>query len=167
MPIADSFIQELNNEEKTTRRVLEHIPEDQLSWRPHPKSYSLGELGLHVAQIPGAISGLVTPDVLDSPPNFKQGEATSRQQMLDALTESTSAANAYLGSLSDSQMMATWTMNAGGKTILSAPRIGMIRSIMFNHVYHHRGQLLVYLRLLGQHVPSVYGPTADENPFTA
>lgn len=165
MSLADSFIQELNNEASTTRRVLEYIPEDQLAWRPHPKSYSLGELGLHVAQLPGAIAGLVTPDVLDSPPRFVQAQAASRQQILDAHTASIAAANTYLGSLSDAQMMTTWTMNAGGKTILSVPRIGMIRSIMFNHVYHHRGQLLVYLRLVGQHVPSVYGPTADENPF--
>lgn len=165
MPLADSFIQELNNEANTTRRVLERIPETQLAWRPHEKSYSLGELGLHVAQIPGAISHLVTPDVLDNPPALVQEQATSRQAMLDALTESVAVASAYLGSLSDSQMMATWTMNAGGKTLLAAPRIGMIRSIMFNHWYHHRGQLLVYLRLLGEPVPSVYGPTADENPF--
>jgi uncharacterized damage-inducible protein DinB len=167
MSLADSFIQELNSEANTTRRVLEHIPEDQLAWRPHAKSYSLGELGLHVAQIPGAIARLVTPDVLDNPPGFAQTQATSKQHMLDAHTESVAAANVYLEGLSDAQMTTTWTMNAGGKTILSAPRIGMIRSIMFNHLYHHRGQLLVYLRLLGHHVPSVYGPTADENPFAA
>lgn len=165
MRVADSFIQEMDNETPATRRVLERLPEDQYSWRPDPKSFSLGELGLHVAQIPGAIAGLVTPDVVDPPPQFKQGPATSKEMLLNALSTSVNDAKAYLGSLTDEQMMATWSMSAGGKTLMSMPRVAMIRAVMFNHWYHHRGQLLVYLRLLGHSVPSVYGPTADENPF--
>ena len=99
-------------------------------------------------------------------PQFVQPEAGSRREILDALTASVADAQAYLNGLSDEQMTATWKMTAGGRTLMAMPRIGMIRSIMLNHWYHHRGQLLVYLRLLDQPVPSVYGPTADENPFS-
>lgn len=165
MRIADSFIQEIDMETPATQRVLERLPEDQFTWRPHPTAWSLGELGLHVAQIPGAISKLVTPDALDNPPQFQQGAATSKAHLLDALTMSVNEAKTYLGSLTDEQIMATWSMSAGGKTIMSLPRVAMIRAVMLNHWYHHRGQLLVYLRMLGQSVPSVYGPTGDENPF--
>ena len=165
MRVADSFIQEIDMETPATRRVLDRLPEDQFSWRPHPTSWSLGELGLHVAQIPGMISQLVTPDVLDNPPQFQQRSASSKAELLDALTASVNDAKAYLDSLTDEQLMATWTMNAGGKPIMAMPRAAMVRAIMLNHWYHHRGQLQVYLRMLGIPVPSVYGPTGDENPF--
>ena len=165
MRVADSFIQEIDMETPATRRVLDRLPEDQFSWRPHPTSWSLGELGLHVAQIPGMISQLVTPDVLDNPPQFQQRAAESKAELLDALTTSVTEAKIYLDSLTDEQLMATWTMNADGKTLIAMPRVGMVRAIMLNHWYHHRGQLLVYLRMLGRPVPSVYGPTGDENPF--
>jgi uncharacterized damage-inducible protein DinB len=155
---------ELEMEAQTTRRVLERLPEDKLSWKPHQKSMSLGQLGLHVAQTPGNVASLITPDVMDGAPAFAQAEAKTRQEMLDALDGSVAHAKSYLGSLSDEQMMATWTLSAGGKTMMAVPRAGMVRSIMLNHWYHHRGQLLVYLRLLDQSVPSVYGPTADEPP---
>lgn len=164
MSIADGFVMELEQEAVATRRVLERIPEDQLSWKPHPRSMSLGQLALHVAQIPDMVSMLVSADVT-SPPSFVQQEATSRAELLDSLAASLDAGKARLLNWNDEQMMATWTFSAGGKTLMSAPRAGVVRTIMFNHLYHHRGQLQVYLRLLEQSVPSVYGPTADENPF--
>lgn len=164
MRMVDPVLMELEMEAQTTRRVLERLPEDKLSWKPHPKSMSLGQLGLHVAQTPGNVASLITPDVLDGAPSFTQPEGTSRKEILEALDASVGKASAYLQTLSDAQMMATWTMSAGGKTMMAVPRAGMVRSIMLNHWYHHRGQLLVYLRLLDQSVPSVYGPTADEPP---
>lgn len=164
MRIADPMIQELEQEAMTTRRVLERLPAGKLSWRPHKKSMSLGQLGLHVAQTPGSVAKLAAASI-DTPPAFQQAEATSREEILAALDASVAEAKAALHGWSDAQMMETWSMTAGGETLMAVPRVGLLRAVMLNHWYHHRGQLLVYLRLLGESVPSVYGPTADENPF--
>lgn len=164
MSIADGFVMELEQESAATRRVMERIPEDKLSWKPHPKSMSLGQLALHTARIPGNIANMLSADITEGPKGG-QAEATSRAEILDALTASLKEGTARLNGWDDSHMMATWTFSMAGKTIMSAPRVGMVRMIMFNHLYHHRGQLQVYLRLLDVPVPSVYGPTADENPF--
>lgn len=154
-------------EAPATRRVLERLPEEHYAFTPADKSWSLGHLAMHVAQLQGNIAGLVTPDVIDGPPQFKQGAAASRTELLQAFDDSLAKAKAYLAGLTDEQLNATWAMNVGGKQIMAMPRSVMVRMIMCNHLYHHRGQLLVYLRLLGVPVPSVYGPTADENPFAA
>jgi uncharacterized damage-inducible protein DinB len=157
---------ELDLEAATTRRVLERIPEGKLSWKPHPKSFSLGQLGLHTAAVPGALAGILTDDVYEVSP-FAQAEATSTAQMLATLDESVATARRLIEGLTPQRATAIWKLMGGGKEIIAAPRIGMVRALMFNHWYHHRGQLLVYLRLLDIPVPSVYGPTADENPFMA
>jgi uncharacterized damage-inducible protein DinB len=164
MKMADPFIDELKREAETTRRVLDRVPADKLSWKPHPKSYSLGQLALHVAQLPGAIANLITPLEREAI-KFSQAEAQSKSEILNALDQSVSTATSKLESWNDGGFMEEWKLKDGAKTILAVPRIGMVRSIMLNHWYHHRGQLLVYLRLLDVPVPSVYGPTADENPF--
>lgn len=164
MRIADPLIMELEQEAKTTRRVLERIPGNRLSWRPHKKSMSLGQLGLHVAQTPGFVAQLAKADVPALPP-FQQAEAASTQEMLAALDATVAEATAALNGWDDAKMLETWRLSNAGKTLMAMPRLGLIRAIMLNHWYHHRGQLLVYLRLLDVPVPSVYGPTADENPF--
>ena len=164
MRIADSLIMELEQKAKTTRLVLERLPANKFSWRPHAKSMSLGQLGLHVAQTPGAVAKLASASI-DTPPQFQQAEATSSQELLAAHDASVSDAKATLNGWDDAKMMETWSMSAGGTTIMAMPRVGLLRAIMLNHWYHHRGQLSVYLRLLDESVPSVYGPTADENPF--
>ncbi len=165
MSIADGFVMELEQEAATTRRVLERIPENKLSWKPHAKSMSIGQLALHVAQIPDVMSQLLLADVDGMPPGSGQAEAASRAELVTALNAGVNAGTERLKGWSDAQMMATWTFSIGGRTLMSAPRAGMVRALMFNHLYHHRGQLQVYLRLLDVPVPSVYGPTADENPF--
>jgi uncharacterized damage-inducible protein DinB len=154
----------LEQEAKTTRGVLERLPADKFSWRPHPKSMSLGQLGLHVAQTPGTVAKLAASDQTE-PPKFEQPEAESRAALLAAHDASVADAKAALAGWDDAAMMATWSMKVAGKPVMAMPRVGLIRAIMLNHWYHHRGQLQVYLRLLDQPVPSVYGPTADENPF--
>lgn len=164
MTIADSLILELNQEAATVRRVLERVPEGKLGWRPHPKSMSLGQLALHVAQTPGGVARIARADVT-TPPDFRQAEATSSQELLDTFDASIAEARAALSGWSDAQMMETWSMLRDGTPVMSMPRVGLVRAIMLNHWYHHRGQLTVYLRLLDVPVPSVYGPSADENPF--
>lgn len=164
MPIADTLLQELEQESAATRRVLERVPDAHLAWRPHPKSFSLGELAMHVAQIPGSVAMLSTKSPV-APPEFKQQSAKRSADLVPAMDESISMARSAIGGYSDAQMMDTWRLVAGDREILAMPRAVFLRSIMLNHWYHHRGQLLVYLRQLNVPVPSVYGPTADENPF--
>ncbi|HEY3934624.1 MAG TPA: DinB family protein [Gemmatimonadales bacterium] len=162
--MTDPLLMELDAETQTTRRVLERIPEDKLSWKPHPRSYSLGQLGLHTASVPGALAGVLTPDSME-PRAFSQAEAKNRAEMMSALDDSVATARTMITGLTPERANFIWKMSAGGKDIIAAPRIALVRALMFNHWYHHRGQLLVYLRLLEVPVPSVYGPTADENPF--
>ncbi len=164
MPMTGALIQELEQEAVSTRRVLERIPEGKLTWKPHPKSWSLGQLSLHIAQIPGSVAELAKQS-LSEPPVFQQAQATTKREVLEAHDRSIQAAKAALSAWSDQDLAKEWSMSAGGVTKMALPRGGLLRAIMFNHLYHHRGQLLVYLRLLGEPVPAVYGNSADENPF--
>jgi uncharacterized damage-inducible protein DinB len=165
MKMIDGMLAELEQEAETTRRVLERIPQAHLSWKPHPKSMSLGQLALHVATVPGMVAELAALDTIPEPPAFIQPEAATTSELLPSLTDSVARAKQLLGGFEDSKMRETWHLQSGGKDILTMPRAAVVRAIMLNHWYHHRGQLLVYLRLLDLPVPSVYGPTADENPF--
>src|SRR4051794_38962522 len=167
MRIIDGLLAELEQEAHTTRRVLERIPDAHLSWKPHPKSMSLGQLALHVATVPGNVAELAAMDTVPNPPSFVQPEAATASELVPALTESVARAKRALGGFDDAKLGATWRLQRDGKDIMAMPRAAFVRAIMLNHWYHHRGQLLVYLRLLNQSVPSVYGPTADENPFAA
>jgi uncharacterized damage-inducible protein DinB len=164
MPIAETFLRELEQEAQTTQRVLERVPDAHLDWRPHAKSYSLGQLALHVAQIPGAVATLAMQSPA-TPPAFVQERVARSADLIPALNESIATAKARLGSASDDTMMETWRLVAGDRELLAMPRHSLLRAIMLNHWYHHRGQLVVYLRQLEVPVPSVYGPSADENPF--
>lgn len=165
MSLAESILTEMEREAVTTRRVLERVPEDQLSYKPHPKSMSLGTLALHIANIPGAIAGLASGDDMTSPPNFSPPEATGTAQILEALDASLAQARELLTAMDDERATSFWTMSNQGQTIMTLPRIAVLRNILLNHWYHHRGQLTVYLRLLDVPLPSVYGPSADESPF--
>lgn len=167
MAIIDGLLAELDQEAPTTRRVLERIPEAHLAWRPHPKSMSLGQLALHVATVPGMVAQLASQLTIPNPPAFVQPEAATSAELVPALTASVAQARSVLGGLDDAAMTATWRLMNGGREIMAMPRVALLRAIMLNHWYHHRGQLLVYLRLLDVPVPSVYGPTADESPFAA
>jgi uncharacterized damage-inducible protein DinB len=164
MRVADSIVVELEQEGQTTKRVLEKIPDDKLGWRPHPKSFSLGQLAMHIAAVPGGIAAAIGPDTMEVP-NFTQPEAGSRQEILDTFSKSLATATSTLKGMDDARLGATWSLVRNGKPIMTMPRIAFVRSIMLNHVYHHRGQLSVYLRMLDVPLPSIYGPSADENPF--
>jgi uncharacterized damage-inducible protein DinB len=166
MATLDPILMEMDQEAKVTQRVLERVPGDKLAWKPHAKSFSLGQLAMHIAVVQGRLATIVLKDTHDigvgpTPPP----QPSSHKEILDAFLESTATAKESLKKLNDSQLMATWTLTKDGKVLISAPRIGFIRSILMNHIYHHRGQLSVYLRLLDVPVPSIYGPSADENPF--
>jgi len=164
MPIVDSLLAELDQEAGVTRKLLERVPADKLDWRPHPRSMSLGQLAMHIATIPGRITGMANVDVFEfagiNPPALG-----TTAEILSALEAGLAEARTILASMDDARLMAVWTARKDGKTMMALPRIAVLRAIMLNHWYHHRGQLTVYLRMLDVPVPSVYGPSADENPF--
>jgi len=167
MKMIDALLAELEQEAQTTRRQLERVPQEHLTWKPHPKSMSLGQLALHIATVPGNVAELAARDVVPEPPTFQQPEAATAAELVPALTESVARAKRALSGFDDTKMQDTWRLQNDGKDLLAMPRVAVVRAIMLNHWYHHRGQLQVYLRLLNVPVPSVYGPTADENPFVA
>ena len=164
MRLVDSLLMEMDQEAQTTKRVLERVPDDKLAWKPHPKSHSLGQLALHVASLPGNVAAVASQDTVEAP-NFLQAEPKSRQEVLETFSKSLASAKDTLSKMDDARLMSTWSLTRNGKVLMTVPRIGFLRSILMNHMYHHRGQLSVYLRLLDIPVPSIYGPSADENPF--
>ena len=167
MKISDMFLPEFDQEVANTRKTLERIPEDKLDWKPHTKSMSLGELALHTAQVPGLIASWALEDTSNLSGAPKQTQAESTDQVLKAHDASMTKAKDVLGKLGDAGLQRSWQAMVGGATLMSMPKVALFRSVVLNHWYHHRGQLSVYLRLLNVPVPSIYGPSADENPFAA
>jgi uncharacterized damage-inducible protein DinB len=161
-----AIVQELENEAKTTRRVLERVPSDKLAWKPHAKSMSLGELALHVAMSPGVICGWAAQDVTQFT-GEKMPAPKSTEEILAAHDRSVTTSKELLGQIGDAGLDQMWSAKAGDKTLMAMPKAALVRAIVMNHWIHHRGQLSVYLRLLDVPLPSIYGPSADENPFAA
>jgi uncharacterized damage-inducible protein DinB len=164
MSAIELLLQELEQEAQTTRRVLERVPNDRLAWKPHDKSMSLGQLALHIASVPGAIAEIsqISPFPV---PKFEQPSAQSAAELIPALDESLAKARTILRTLDDADLAKIWRVVDGDREVMAIPVGAVLRSIMLNHWYHHRGQLSVYLRQVGVPVPSIYGPSADENPF--
>jgi uncharacterized damage-inducible protein DinB len=163
--LVDAILMELDLEAETTRRLFGVIPEDKLSWRPHPKARSLGELAMHVATLQGNVAELSQPDTVEIPDFPPDPEAASRAEILAAFAESLKNAKDVVASTDDARALADFKVAKHGKTLMTVPRIGFWRSILLNHNYHHRGQLTAYLRELDVKLPSIYGPSADINPF--
>jgi uncharacterized damage-inducible protein DinB len=157
---------ELEREAAATRRILERVPADRLDWQPHPKSMTLGQLAFHLASIPGNISRMGKLDAFDAATaNFTPPTPPSSEVLLTTLESSLAEAQSFLGGLDEEAAAAPWRLTAGEQEIFTLPRLELVRTLMLNHWYHHRGQLAVYLRLLDVPVPAVYGRSADENPF--
>jgi uncharacterized damage-inducible protein DinB len=165
MALIDGMLQELEQEAQTTRRVLERVPDNQLSWRPHPKARTLGELALHVATVPGGVAELIASPSPAQAPTFTDPSPQTAAELIPALDQSIAKAKAVLGGMDDAALMASWRLMKGEREVFALPRVSLLRAIMLNHWYHHRGQLTVYLRELDVPIPSIYGPSADENPF--
>ena len=157
---------EFGEETAATKRILERVPADKLTWKPHPKSMSLGQLALHIAVIPKRISALAKADHFDvSQANFHPPQPASLEEIHTAFAESVAVGESYLAELREDTASENWRLMRQDKELSSKPRIAVIRTLMLNHWYHHRGQLSVYLRLLDVPLPVIYGRTADENPF--
>ncbi len=165
-PAIQSIISELDQEASATRRLLSVVPADQLAWKPHGKSPSLGELAFHLATIPGNISRLLLMDGFDTrSANLHVPFPDSADQLLHIMDDGVKQAKAILTGLSDENASALWTLSAGDRKVFTIPRLNVARTMLLNHWYHHRGQLSVYLRLLDVPLPVVYGRSADTNPF--
>jgi uncharacterized damage-inducible protein DinB len=165
MSIADGLIQELESEAATTRRVLERVPAEHFDWRPSPRSRSLGQLALHIATTPGGVAALAAQNPAEVPRFPEETGPSSVTDLLAALERSLAEARSIVGTMDDAALNEVWRVTAGGREVMAVPRVAFLRSVMLNHWYHHRGQLTVYLRELGVPIPSIYGPSADENPF--
>ncbi len=166
MSLSETLLSEFDAEMAGTRRTLERIPEDKLTWKPHEKSMLLGRLAGHLAELPGFGATVLTTDKLDRaasrPPDFKPLVAESQKQVLQIFDKKVAETRAAIAATSDEEWNKNWTLSMGEKKIFSGTRQTAIRRMMMNHIIHHRAQLGVYLRLTGVPVPSIYGPSADE-----
>lgn len=165
MAIAESILPEYDHETATTRALLERVPADKVEWKPHPKSMSLGQLAMHIANLPQwAFITIERKEFDTNPPDgtaLKGPSFESVPQLLDTYDANVGAARALLVRTTDGEFMVQWTLKNAGKALFSMPRVAVLRSFVLNHSVHHRGQLSVYLRLLDVPLPSIYGPTAD------
>ena len=163
MSMCEALAAELQQEAKTTRRLLERVPETSFGWKPHEKSMTLGQLAGHVAQLPTLIVPALTEEELDfAVAGWKPFSPQSTAELVEQFDANISAAAEALKCQPDENMGQTWQLKSGGHVIFEMPRALVVRFVGLNHVVHHRGQLSVYLRLLDVPVPSIYGPTADE-----
>ena len=169
MTIAESLIPEFDQEMANTRRMLERVPDGKSDWRPHEKSMPLGRLATHLGELPQWASNAVTLDELDiAPPEageFVPTVVERTSEILDLFDRNVAEARAHIAASDDATLMKGWTFKVGGHSAFTLPKIAVIRSFVMNHMLHHRGQLSVYLRLLDQPLPAIYGPSADEQPM--
>src|SRR5215216_638074 len=163
MSLCEALAAEMRQEAKTTRRLLERVPEESFGWKPHEKSMSLGRLAAHVAELPELIIPALTKDELDfAAGEFKPFEPKTTADLLEKFDRNISAAAEALQKQPDERMGEKWKLRSGDHVLFEMPRALVVRFVGLNHVIHHRGQLSVYLRLLDVPLPSIYGPTADE-----
>lgn len=169
MSLAAALLPEFDHEMALTRKTLARVPDDKFDWKPHPKSSSISGLATHLSNIPTWTNHTVEQDTLDLAPGGKpmptMQQATSRDELLARFDENIARARAAIAGATDEVLFKPWTLLHNGKTLLTLPKISVLRSFMMNHCIHHRAQLGVYLRLNDIPVPSIYGPSADESPF--
>ena len=163
--IAESMLAEFDAQAPITRRFLERLPEDKLTWKPHDRSMTAGQLAYHLASVPGGIARFVENNPAQAPGSFNFPQPASGQEILDTFEESIKTVRDVLPRFDDSAMAETWRMFVGDKEIMAVPRAAFLRDVMLSHWYQHRGQFAVYLRLLNVPVPASWGPSADESPL--
>lgn len=169
MSISQALLPEFDHEVVTTRKVLDRVPEDKYGWKPHEKSFTAGRLASHIAEMGMWGSMTMASEVFDIAPGGKQAyppaDFATKAELLGAYDKMMADTRTALAAASDQDFMVGWTLKRDGQTLMTMPRVAVIRSFVMNHIIHHRGQLSVYLRLLDVPVPSIYGPSADEAGF--
>ncbi len=165
MSLCEPLAAELRQEAATTRRLLERVPEESFGWKPHEKSMPLGRLAGHVAELPTLVRPIMTQDEFDfADGTYQPFSPTSVAELLERFDQNVAAAVELLKSQPDERMHNPWRLKSGEQVFFELPRAVVVRSMAFNHIVHHRGQLSVYLRLLNVPLPSIYGPSADAGP---
>jgi uncharacterized damage-inducible protein DinB len=163
MTIAQSLLVEFEVQAPITRKFLERLPEDKLTWKPHEKSMTAGQLAHHLAFVPGGVVRAAQINPAQAP-DFNFPQPASRQEILKTFDDSVAAVRSELPKFDDAAMRETWRLLAGGQQVLAQPRAEFLRDVMLSHWYQHRGQFSVYLRMLNVAVPASWGPSADEPP---
>lgn len=167
MSLSENLLPEFDHEMANTRKTLERIPDDKFAWKPHEKSMAMGDLGTHLANLLVWVTLTINDDSFDlAPPDAPAPRATptqSQQELLEVFDKNLAEARQTLAAASDEELLKPWTLLHGGQQVFSMPKIAVLRSFVMNHTIHHRAQLGVYLRLNDIAVPSIYGPSADEN----
>ena len=170
MPVslAKAFVAEFDHECAGTRKMLERVPEDKLTWKPHEKSMSLAQLTGHIAEMPGWAGSVMSAEELDfaKMEGYQPTVPETKAELLEAFDKSVASFRQAMEDHADEDFFVTWTMRNGEHVIAEMPRVSAIRGFVLSHTYHHRGQLSVYLRLLDVPLPKVYGPTADTDDDT-
>jgi uncharacterized damage-inducible protein DinB len=164
MPLNELLIREFDREMSSTQKTLERVPSDKWDWKPHEKSGSLGWMAGHVASLPGfTIVAIRQPEleVATAP----RPRIEKHADLLSTFTKLRGEARDAVANVTDEQLAQTWSLKQNGKLVFVMPRYDVIRTMCFNHIVHHRGQLTMYLRELNVPVPALYGPSADESPF--
>ncbi len=163
--IAQSLLAEFEIQAPITRKFIERLPKDKLTWKPHEKSMTAGQLALHIARVPANIVRMVADNPRQAPEKFEFAQPASRDEILKAHDEGVAAVRELLPKFDDAAMKETWRLVRGDKEIFSQPRSLFVRDVMLSHWYQHRGQFSVYLRLLDIPVPASWGPSGDEPPL--
>jgi len=164
MSLSSSFLGEFDNEMANTRKTLERVPTDKLAWQPHDKSMTLGRLASHIAEMPIWATRIVHLSEYDfAAGGFMRLNLGSTDEIVEALDKNLAEAREAVAGAGDEALREKWTLRRGDHVIFSLPRIAVLRTMVLNHIIHHRGQLTVYLRLNDAPVPALYGPSADES----
>jgi uncharacterized damage-inducible protein DinB len=166
MQIRDALLPEFDQEMANTRKMLERVPDGKWGWKPHPKSFSMGDLAAHIMNLPGWMVDTIEKDSFDfapvDGPKYVMPTAKSNKELLEKFDQFVAAARKALAGADNDHLMKPWSLKAGGNALFTMPRVVCIRGFVMNHAVHHRGQLSVYLRLNDIAVPGMYGPSADD-----
>lgn len=158
----EAFVAEFDSEMARTRKELERVPDGKFAWKPHPKSTAMGNLASHIASLAGFGDALLKMDSIDVTKRGAPFVAKTQKELLEVFDKNVATSRAAVAAATAEQLGKTWTLYNGDKVIFTMPRTNVLRTMLINHVIHHRAQLGVYLRLNDIPVPSIYGPTADE-----
>lgn len=162
MTISELLLPEFDQEMKSTRKLLECVPDEKLTYKPHEKSMNVAQLASHIAQLPFWAAETINKDGLDLAPDQKPFIAASKTELLNAFDTNVELGRAAIAVANDEHLAKTWALTSGGKTFLAMPRVNVLRSVVMNHLIHHRAQLGVALRLIDVAIPGMYGPSADD-----